>query len=183
MRKAAIALHTREQLATSRKAATGESKKEEAKPARVRSPHILLNCMVMGSSCMWYDAIHGWVVRKPPNLLLQPEPTLEGYLRFLQESKIVFDFYEKTIAGSTDPQGDRHPSSASTTSGSELSVFPDRTGNMASYFASKNPPYSVSVKQIVVVGLALSASAVYPPRNSSWVLCTMPLVCQCQLRI
>lgn len=35
---------------------------------------------------------------------LQPEPVLEGYLRFLQESKIVFEFYEKTIAGSSDPQ-------------------------------------------------------------------------------
>lgn len=37
--------------------------------------------------------------------VLQPEPTLEGYLRFLQESKIVFEFYEKTIADSTNPQG------------------------------------------------------------------------------
>lgn len=35
--------------------------------------------------------------------IMQPEPTLVGYLRFLQESKIVWDCLEDIIATSDDP--------------------------------------------------------------------------------
>ena len=63
LRKAAIALHTRDQLGTSRKAATGESKKEDAKPARVRPSKLWLKRILMNCTCLRCVFVRGWVVR------------------------------------------------------------------------------------------------------------------------
>jgi hypothetical protein len=113
LRDAAMALHTREQLgkgpAHGKRAQHGASEAQDngsstqtAKPTRVRqcSPSI---CLV---------AVCALFAGPPPLDLdcqkqiraMQPEPTLSGYLRFLQESKLVFDCYETIIGESEDPQ-------------------------------------------------------------------------------